>query len=372
MSPLNSTSHYERSLERDIELIRSKVQEMSSRCVTALENALQALTEHDRTRAYSVILRDQAIDELEKSVDRLCLEFLVRQQPVALHLRFVYATIKINLELERIGDYAESIARQVLKLSSMGVKVDYTRMHELAGISVKMLKDATAAFLQQDTDLARRAMQPEETTDNLKSAINADLVELLQKQAIPVKGLTSLMTVARRYERVADQAKNICEEVLYMCTGEYMKHRDGEVFRILFVDQGNSCRSLMAEAVANSLNLPGFIFASAGLEPRALDPRTVQFLKEKGIDVARQSPKSILQVPNLDHYQVIVALTRQAQQVFPLPPTKTVGLDWTVDDPSRQSGTYEEVRAGYEATFSFIETHVRELAEALLGNQPTP
>src|SRR2546425_10500922 len=85
----------------------------------SLRSSLQALVERNRQLAYAIILRDQYIDEMEKEIDRLCLEFLVRQQPVALHLRFAYATIKINLELERIGDYAESIARQVLKISAL-------------------------------------------------------------------------------------------------------------------------------------------------------------------------------------------------------------------------------------------------------------
>ena len=79
---------------------------------------MQALAESNRQLAYSVIVRDQRIDELEKEIDRLCLEFIVRQQPVAGTLRFAYAAIKINSELERVGDYAESMARQILMLSS--------------------------------------------------------------------------------------------------------------------------------------------------------------------------------------------------------------------------------------------------------------
>src|SRR5262245_37565815 len=115
------------SLQRSIDLIRRKVIEMSGLAEQALKSALQALTEANRTRAYSVILRDQYIDEAEKELDRLCLEFLVRQQPVAGHLRFVYAVIKINNELERIGDYAESIARQSLIINSVQVPITYDK-----------------------------------------------------------------------------------------------------------------------------------------------------------------------------------------------------------------------------------------------------
>ena len=111
-------THYEEHLQRDLDLIRGKILEMARLADRALCDSLRALVEKNLTLAYSVVLRDQHIDELEKEIDRLCLEFLVRQQPVAGHLRFAYATIKINLELERIGDYAESIARQVLKVSA--------------------------------------------------------------------------------------------------------------------------------------------------------------------------------------------------------------------------------------------------------------
>src|SRR5687768_6140412 len=104
------TSQLEQSLQRDIQFIRSKVVAMSTRVETALKMCVKALQKENRRLAYAVILRDQYIDELEKQIDHLCLQFLVRQPPAPGQVRFVYATIKINAELERIGDYAESIA----------------------------------------------------------------------------------------------------------------------------------------------------------------------------------------------------------------------------------------------------------------------
>src|SRR4029077_18272724 len=101
-----------------------------------LKLSLQALVERNRQLAYSVILRDQYIDELEKEIDRLCLEFLVRQQPAGAPPRFAYATIKINLELERVGDYAESIARQVLKISSLQPPPSFDKFVAIANLSI--------------------------------------------------------------------------------------------------------------------------------------------------------------------------------------------------------------------------------------------
>ncbi len=292
----------------------------------------------------------------------------MRQQPVAKHLRFAYATIKINLELERIGDYAESVARQVLKVSSVHDKLPLQDFTALAEVSIPMLANSVKAFLEQDPQLARVSMAEEDRADLLRNKIDAELLRLNQAGVIPITALTPLQTIARRYERVADQAKNICEETLYMCTGEYMKHRGAEVLRVLFVDENNSCRSQMAEGIANSLNQPGFLFTSAGLEARAVDWRTTEFMQEKGVDISRQTTKPVSHILNLEHYHVIIALAKPAQKVFPPPPTKTVGLDWTVADPSSRPGSLADVRDAYEETFQYINTHVRELVQALVGD----
>ena len=360
-------SHYEESLQRDVKLIRKKVLEMAGLAERALKTSLQALMERNRQLAYVVILRDQYIDELEKEVDRLCLEFLVRQQPAGTHLRFAYATIKINLELERIGDYAESIARQVLKLSSLDPQPSYEKFAAIANLSIPMLQQAVQAFINQNPDLARSTMVIEEEVDLLRNGINAALMQQHQLGKIPLEALTALLTIARRFERVSDQAKNICEEVLYLCTGEYAKHKGTEVLRVLFVDIRNACRSQMAEAIANSLGKPEFVFSSAGIDPHPIDPMTVKFLAQKGLDISHHQSKSVSQIPNLDHYQVIVALAQEAQKVFPPPPTKTVGLDWNVKDPSFVEGSPEEIGAAYEETFQYINTHIRDLVEAILG-----
>ena len=362
-------THFEESVQRDIDRIRGKVRQMADLGERALRDCLKALQEKNRVLAYSVILRDQRVDELEKEVDRLCLEFIVRQQPVAGLLRLAYATIRINLELERIGDYAESIARQVLKLTSMDVIIPGDRFAEIANLSIPMLHDAVKAFVGQDAELARKTMEVEDAVDVLKSRLNSDLVQLLRENKIPFEALNALMMIARHFERVSDQANNICTEVLYMCTGEYTRHKGAEASRLLFVDMHNSCRSQMAEAIANSLNLPQFIFASAGLEPTNVDPATVLFLNEKGIDLSRHVSKAASQIPNLEHYQLIVALAPEAKKVFPRPPTKTVCLDWSVPDPSKVKGSSEEIHAAYESTYRFLKDHIEELVEAVLGDK---
>jgi phosphate transport system protein len=359
----------EESMERDIERIRQHLLDMSSLAERALRDGLAALVEGDRQRAHVVILRDQYIDEKEKEIDRLCLEFLLRQQPVGMHLRLAYSAIKINLELERVGDYAESIARHVLRLTAMPRPSERIRKRlvEMADLAIPMVRDSVDAFVRQDAEQAKRLIVVEPAVDGLLVKLNTELIAELRDQAIEPEMMEPLITIGRRLERVADQARNVCMETLYMCTGEYAKHPFAETFRVLFIGEHNACRSQMAEAIAQSLAQPKFIFSSAGLDPRPVDPETVAFMREKGFDLSRAVPKAIFQVPNLDHYQVVVGVAREAQQAFPRTPRKMVYVDWAIADPSRVEGPPEQVREAYESAFTFLSSSVRDLVGAVLG-----
>lgn len=362
-------THLEESLQRDIERIRSKIREMANLCERALLDCLTALRERDRQLAYSIILRDNRIDDMEEEVDRLCLEFLVRQQPVAGPLRFAYSTIRINLELERVGDYAESIARQSLKLMPLDMPLPLDRLEEMASLSIPMLRQAVKAFVDQDCDLARQSVETEPAVDLLKSKLNKDVITLFRESKLPFEALNPLMMITRRLERVSDQAKNICIEVLYMCTGQYVRHQGAEAYRVLFVDESNSCRSQMAEAIANALGQTRFIFTSAGLAPEPIRPATMEFLQSKGLDASHLQPKAVNQVPNLEHYHVVVTLAQEARKAFPPPPRKSVFLDWEVEDPSKAQGTAAEIRGGYEKAYQFLDEHIKDLVKAILGNE---
>jgi phosphate transport system protein len=365
-------SRYEESLERDIDRIRQEILAMSGLAERALRDSVDALVNGNRQGAYGVILRDQYIDEKEKEIDRLCLEFLVRQQPAGQHLRLAYSAIKINLELERVGDYAESVARQIVRLRGLPEPPQAVRERivEMADVAIPILHDAVDAFVRQDPDLAKRVIILEPAADALLGKLHGELIEALHQGRIVAEMMDPLVTIGRRFERVADQARNVGMETLYMCTGEYAKHPFADTIRVLFVGEHNACRSQLAEAIAQSLGQPKFLFSSAGLDPRAVEPTTIAFMKEKGFDVSRMVPKAIYQVANLDHYQVIVGVAREVQQAFPRSPRKMVYVDWSVDDPSRVQGSADEVRAAYEAAFHTLSGNVRDLVGAVLGTRP--
>ncbi|MBN2505555.1 MAG: phosphate signaling complex protein PhoU [Verrucomicrobia bacterium] len=361
-------THYEASMQRDLDRIRARLTAMGALCGQAVANCVKALTERNRQLAYAVIIRDQYIDAIEKEIDRLCLEFLVRQQPVATTLRFAYSTIRVNLELERIGDYSESVARQTLKLIPLDVPIPHPRYLEIAELSLAMLRDAVKAFVDRDASLAQQTIQTEDAVDQLKSNLNKDLVRLFKEQRITFDVLNPLMMITRHLERVSDQARNICVETLYVCAGEAARHPDADVIRVLFVDEHNACRSQMAEAIATQLNLPRFVFASAGRDPQPIETATREFMRTKGIDLSRTTAKAINQVPNLDHYHVVVLLAKEAKTAFPSNARNLTFLDWAIADPSKTPGTPDQVRAAYEQAYDFIHAHLRDLVGAILGN----
>lgn len=351
-------------MQRDIDNIRAKITRMVELDVQALADAREAVVTGSRPLAYRVILRDQFVDELEKELDRLCLEFLVRQQPVASHLRFVYATIKLNQELERIGDYAESIARQALKLQPERFPASVgQRVREISQMAIPMLQDAVRSFLTQDLALAERTMQSEITIDEFRNQINRELIQAREAGQVSLEDLTPLLTVVRRYERVSDQAKNICEEVVYLCTGEYAKHVGVEQFRILFLDQDNAAMSQMAEGIANHLHQPKFIFASAGAEAKPVAEGAVKFLAGKGVDISLQRSKSVRQVPHLENYQAVVIFDPKLRPTLRSFTTKAIVLDWS--PVWAEAGGAAQL--DYEKAYQFLDLHIRDLLQAILG-----
>ncbi len=354
---------HEESINRDISRIRDHILEMAGWAEKSLRDSIRACVEQNHQLAYAIILRDQYIDEKEKEIDRLCLEFIIKQQPVAQPLRFAFSAIKLNMEIERIGDYAESIARHIFRLKEWPEEYCKSAILQLADISISMFSQAIQSFTEQSVEKARSTLMTEETVDKMRN----DLFNNLLSRNCNSETLIPLLNIIRRFERVADQARNICMEALYMCTGEYAKHIGAETIRVLFVDEHNSMRSRIAEAIANGMNLSKFVFSSAGLDPRPIDPKTVAFMKSKGYDLTNTTSRSLDQIPNLDYYQVVIVFAPEAKSIFPKELRKTIYLDWEISAPSLARDDEETINAGYENMFNFIFKHVTDLVNAIMG-----
>lgn len=368
-SPLDSL--LDENLRKGLELIREKVREMGGLAERAVAASLRALTTQDRRLAHAIILKDDRIDDLEKQLDRLCLEFLVRQQPVGGHLRFLYSCIKLNTELERVGDYAESVARQVLDLSALPLVPAVDLITPIGELAIQMLHDAVCAFVTQDVELAKATIAHEDRVDQLRADIRYRLLELNRTGEMPAEVLVPLAIVTARYERVADQAVNVCEEVLYVCTGTVEKHKGHEMLRVLFL-QRQCPTGLMAEAIASSLGLKQIVFSSASLEAGELDTRAIEFMQSKGIDIGRLACHALDQIPNIEHYQVVILLGSGLRQEARRLPAKCALVPWKPPAAPQPQDSPDEARAALERLYGYLRGHIQDFVDATLCDEIYP
>lgn len=359
---------FEESMQHDIDRIKAVVGEMSALVERALRDAVRALLEGDRRTALSVILRDRFVDGKEQELDRLCLEFLIRQQPVASQLRMAYAAIRISLELERMGDYAESIARQALRPGATAISPPRERYEEMTELTVGMLRDAVKAFVTEDAELANRTIGTEEAVDGLKAVLAKDLISQSREQDWSFEVLNPWMQVSRRLERASDQARNICHEVIYMCTGQPTRHQADAAMRILFVDETHGSLSQMAQAIGERMAGPGVVFSSAGIKPQRLDAATIEFMRGKGVDLSRSPARAVYDVPGLDRYQVIVMLGDVVRKVLPRDARGRVCLEWRHPAPGTEGDAAEARAASLEAAYAKLEADVIDLLGMLDGD----
>lgn len=361
------TEHIHERVQNDLDAIRRRLRRMSELVLKALEDAIDAVANRDRRLANSVVLDDNRIDSLERHVDRMCQEFLVRHMPVAAQLRFIIAAVKVNAELERLGDYAEAIARRAVTLSHENQLPERERLFEMARVAIQMLRQSVQAFLDGDDQRAMRVFELDRQVD----ATNADLWRALAHPPQPESDLTIpfvLLGVLNRIERVADRACNIAEEAIYAARGEVMRHVLRHDLRVLFFDDENAAASQIAEAIARQLAPGHFLISSAGVEAAAaIDPAAVRLMTKHGIDLSRQRPKLLSDVGGLEDFHVVVTLTAHSAAKLPTLPYRGIEFNWDVADPSKTQGTPQEIDRAYEAVYLDLHTKIEELVESMLG-----
>lgn len=356
------SSHLEQQLQRDIDQIRDKVRLLADLTLRALEDSVVALTQRDAKLANEAILRDSRIDDLESAIDAMCVEFMVRHIPVAKHLRFAHSVAKIVVELERIGDYAESINRRAVLLALAASVPDLAKFADLANVSIEMLKQSVRAFLDEDEVLAERTRQLDARANALHQDIYYDLSARVPTTTEDLSMLFALLTVANRFERVADQAKNICYEVSYIVTGASVKHKLRSDVNILFVSNGGACRSLMAQSIGSSIAGDRFTFSSAGVTPKPADPEAVALLSARGMRADAKQPSALSDFSDLSQFKAVVAIGPEAAAAIPKKLAfHTIRLEWDVKKPT------EIAEHGYESAFDDLLARITELIRALHG-----
>jgi len=215
-------------LQREIQKLKRKVLSLSAIVEQRVHQAVKAVEQRDAALAELVIDGDSQVDRAEVEVEEECLKILALHQPVAADLRLIVAVLKINNDLERIGDLAVNIARKAVAFASEQTVTEIP--FDLAGMSEKtkaMLRDSLDSLVNLDAGLARRVCARDQEVNQQKRDIRLQVEELVRIHPDRATPLLKLQAASRNLERIADLATNIAEDVIYMVEGEIARHGPG-------------------------------------------------------------------------------------------------------------------------------------------------
>ena len=209
---------------RELEKIKKQLLSLGAMVEEQVRMATRAVETHDAELAQQIIKSDYDIDEMEVEIEEECLKVLALHQPVAVDLRFLIAVIKINNDLERIGDQAVNIAERVDVIAKRDLSdlfFDYTSMGEKVQ---EMLKMSLDALVNMDYDLAFSVVMRDDEVDQIKSEAYDRIKQAMSQHPDKIGYLINLLLISRHLERLADHTTNIAEEVIYLIEGEIIRH----------------------------------------------------------------------------------------------------------------------------------------------------
>ena len=213
-----------RHFQEELDELKSRLLEMGGLAEDRLRLAVRGLVERDGTLVDRVLVGDGAINQLHIDIDDRCFKLLALHQPMAVDLRAIVAAVKINTDLERVGDLAVNIseaARRYLQHPPVKELIDIPRMAELAQ---DMLRDALDAFVRRDLNLAQNVLVQDDALDALKTAVFRDLLAYMLRDTPTIDPALDLILISRHLERIGDHATNIAEDVIMAAESVNMKH----------------------------------------------------------------------------------------------------------------------------------------------------
>jgi phosphate transport system protein len=214
--------------ETEMQGLRNRLLSMGAMVEERVHHAVLALMERSAATAERIIAGDQEVNELQIEVDDRCLKLLALQQPMASDLRLITAAMKINADLERIGDQAVNIAENSLKLMNAAPLKPIIDLPRMAQIAEAMTRDSLDAFVRKDVDLARAVLARDDEVDQLKDHIFRVLLTYMMADPGTIERALSLILISRNLERIADHATNIAEDVIFVVEAKDVRHHHEE------------------------------------------------------------------------------------------------------------------------------------------------
>jgi phosphate transport system protein len=213
-----------RHFEEELDNLRNRLLEMSGLVEDSVYRSIKSLLEKDEEAAQQVLQNEAKINRLEIQIDELATSLLARVQPMATDLRFITAAMKINNDLERMGDISVNIVRRTLVLMHEPMPKEVVDIPHMATLAQSMIRQSLDAFVRKDAELARSILTSDDAIDQLRDSVYEELVSLMERDPTTVRQSINLMFVARALERLADHATNIAEDVLFLVEGVEVRH----------------------------------------------------------------------------------------------------------------------------------------------------
>lgn len=223
--------HISERFNTELEGIKNRLLEMGGKVEQQLNEAVAALIAGDTGTAEAIINRDHEVNQMEMVIDDECATILARRQPAASDLRLVVTVIKVNTDLERIGDEAAKIARQAVKLAEEGASpTNYVEVRHIGSHVSSMLRKALDAFARLDVELAVQVVQEDSRVDKEYGSAMRSLVTFMMEDPREISAILNEMWALRSLERIGDHASNIAEYVVYLVRGMDVRHQSLEDF----------------------------------------------------------------------------------------------------------------------------------------------
>jgi len=194
-----------------------------------IQRAIEALTEVDGDKAAAVITADAEIDRMEMVIEEQAVQLLALQQPVASDLRFLIAALKINNDLERIGDHAVNIAEGAERLAGQKPFKPFIDIPYMAEVAMSMLKQSLDAFVNKDAELAKKVIKKDDILDDKNVSIIRELLTYMAEYPNLITYFLELISISKNLERVGDLATNICEDTIFIAEARWVKHHATEL-----------------------------------------------------------------------------------------------------------------------------------------------
>lgn len=350
-------SHYEERLQSDLDWIKELVGIVGNQLIRNIDDAVKSALSGDKKLAAATVIADFSINRQTRELDRLCHAFVARHLPSAGHLRYVSSVLRLNIALERIGDYAATIARTAVQLSerpSENVSRDIEIMSEQARHT---LADALKSFHDRDVDLAKATLKAATRFAPYFDRVFDQLAQEANQKTRPAKDLFGVLATFNRLERVVHQAKNLCEESIFVVTG---KTKGEKTFQILFVDQDNAAASQIAEHFTRKAFPNSGTYESAGwAAAEQVEPNFMSFAETVGLDLSKAWPTEFAALTQrLDQFDLIITLGNGSNAQITKLPFHTTCIEWDLD-----------LSAPPEEIYRALTPMIRTLIEQLRGEQ---